>query len=171
MSKTYQTLLVCTLFCALIGAEGQQAQTAVAAAPIPSQILNGKKIFISNAGIDSYFFAHYIADHTGSPNGLYDQFYAGMKAWGRDELVAAPAGSDLVFEISLSRQFEREDPQLNLRILDSQTRIVLWTFVRQVGAGSGRIATQRKAWNSALDDLLNSVKALVNQPAAVAQSK
>jgi hypothetical protein len=171
MSKIYKTLLACVLACAFMSVEAQQSQTAAPPAPIPLQILNGKKAFISNAGIDSYLFAGYIADHTGSPNGLYDQFYAAMKTWGRYDLVTSPADSDLVFEISLNREFDRDDPQFTLRILDTQTRIVLWTFIRQVGAGSGSAEKRRKAWNAALDDLLNSVKALVTQPAATGQSK
>jgi hypothetical protein len=171
MSKTYKSLLLSMLFFVFIGAHGQQVQPAAPAAPIPPQILNGKKAFISNAGIDSYLFARYIADHSGSPDGLYDQFYASMKTWGKYDLVATPAESDLVFEISLNRQFGQDDPQFSLRILDTQTRIVLWTFVQQVGAGSGRAEARRKAWNSALDDLLNSVKALAAQSGATTPSK
>ena len=54
------------------------AQTAsvMPAAPLPSQILTAKKVFISNADAGTM-------DN-------YNQFYAAIKTWGRYELVSAP---------------------------------------------------------------------------------
>ena len=62
------------------------------AAPIPTQILTGKQVFISNSDspVDSILEA---------PNLTYNNFYAQIKTWGKYELVSAPADADLVFEI------------------------------------------------------------------------
>src|SRR5215471_5988668 len=51
-------------------------------APLPAQIVSGKRVFISYAGgeLKDWF--------NGGPNRVYDQFYAEMKQWGRYELVA-----------------------------------------------------------------------------------
>lgn len=170
MSRTGEVILCCLLVLTLERGISRAQQTAeiVPPAPIPSQILAGKKLFIANAGIDSYYLAGYIASHTGSPNGLYDQLYAAVKSWGRYELVSAPADSDVVFEISLNREVEFSDPQFRLRILDPKTDVVLWGFVEQVGAGSGREASQRKAWDRALGKLVNNVRVLANQTMAPA---
>ncbi len=57
-------------------------------APIPSQILNAKNVFISNAGGNLHTLPAYIMSHTASPNGLYDQFYAAIKSWGKYESLS-----------------------------------------------------------------------------------
>ncbi|HSY91838.1 MAG TPA: hypothetical protein VK812_10730 [Candidatus Binatus sp.] len=165
MSRTGQVILCCLLVLTLERgiSRAQQAAEIVPPTPIPSQILAGKRLFIANAGIDSYYLAGYIASHTGAPNGLYDQFYAAVNSWRRYELVSSPSDSDIVFEISLNREVEYSDPQFRLRILDPKTNVVLWTFVEQVGAGSGRDASRRKAWDGALTRLVNNARVLVNQ--------
>jgi hypothetical protein len=135
-------------------------------APIPSQILNAKNVFISNAGGNLHTLPAYIMSHTASPNGLYDQFYAAIKSWGKYELVSTPAEADLVLEISLYARDYSGDPQFELKVLDPKTRVILWAFVETVPAGSGREASRQKAWDAALDKLVNDFKTLALQPAA-----
>jgi hypothetical protein len=60
----------------------QQQRTAVAA-PIPSDLLKAKKI--------------YLEDKSSSPD-LYAQFASAMTAWGYYTLVASPAQADVVFD-------------------------------------------------------------------------
>jgi len=149
--------------------EAQEVKDAAAAAPIPAQILTSKRVFISNAGVSTTELTYYVAAHTGGANGLYNEFYAAMKNWGRYELVAAPADADLVLEIDLRRESPggetvmRPDPDLGLRILDAKTHFVLWEFVETVPAGSGRPATRRKAWEKALTKLVDDVKEIAGQ--------
>ena len=59
-------------------------------APIPTQILTCKKVFVSNGESNA---------KTTIPNLTYNEFYAHMKSWGKYELSPAPADADLVFEI------------------------------------------------------------------------
>jgi len=142
----------------------QEVKDEAAAAPIPAQILTGKRVFISNTGVSSSWLTHYVAAHTGGANGLYNEFYAAMKNWGRYELMAAPADADLVFEIDLSVESSGGgDPDLGLKILDAKTHFVLWKFVERVPAGSGRPVTRRKAWEKALTKLVDDVKDVTEQ--------
>lgn len=94
-------------------AEAQQAPNAPPA-PIPAQIITGKKLFISNGDGDETFNV---------PNVTYNQFYASIKNWGRYELVSSPADADLVFEV---RFIIDPVPRIRLVILDPKTHVVLW---------------------------------------------
>ena len=137
----------------------QKEQESVPPAPIPEQILSAQTAFISYTGINSHLIESYIADHTGRPNGLYDEFYAAIKSWGRYNLVSSPADADLVFEISLTREAPTvEDPDLELKILEPKTHVILWSFLERVPAGSGREPSRRKAWDHALTRLVDGVK-------------
>jgi hypothetical protein len=108
-------------------------------APIPAQILEAKKVFVSNGGGDEP-----VADDpqfSGDSDRAYNQFYAAMKTWGKYELVNAPGDADLWFEIRFSMPpaardvFKGDsmgsaafDPQLRLVIRDPKTNAILWGF-------------------------------------------
>ena len=62
------------------GAEAKKA-AELAPGPIPTQLLNGKKVFISYLESDA---------DPGAPNLTYNEFYALMKSWGKYELVTGP---------------------------------------------------------------------------------
>jgi hypothetical protein len=153
-------ILACTLLCApAFGAE--KKKEPVPPAPLPAQILAGKTVFVSYAGINSIYLTSYIADHTGSPSGLYDEFYAAMKAWGRYELVSAPADADLVLEISLVHEGPGDtDPHFTLKILDPKTHILLWAVIEPVPAGS---SFPVKRWDQALGKLVKDVRELTGE--------
>jgi hypothetical protein len=55
-----------------------QASKAGPLAPIPSQILAAKKIFIANRGGDEVLFDS--PQYSGGPDRLYNEFYAAMKS-------------------------------------------------------------------------------------------
>ncbi len=116
----------------------------VPAAPIPTQILNGKKVFIANGGGDErsreqVFFS-------GGVDRPYNQFYAAMKSAGRYELVGSPAEADLLFEIRFllptaepaAASHETTlatvafDPQFRLEIRDPKANALLWGFTEHV---------------------------------------
>ena len=111
--------------------------------------------------INSQFIASYIADHTGRPTGLYDEFYAAIKSWGKYNLVSSPAAADLVLEISLIHEAPTgADPDFELKVLDPKTHVTLWAFLEKVPAGSGREASRRKAWVNALTRLMDDLKGI-----------
>lgn len=117
-----------------------------AAAPIPIQVLSGKKVFISYRESDA---------DPGAPNLTYNEFYALMKSWGKYELVTAPADADLVFEIRYVSGLS--DSQLCLSIADPKTHFVLWPFIQHVQSSS-RETARRKNFDQAMIDLVDDVK-------------
>lgn len=132
-------------------------------APVPAQILNGKKVFISNASGES-------AVAQGVPELTYNEFYAGVKSWGRYELVAAPADADLVFEIRYVlfagpvRVLNGDGgsvggERLRVTILDPKTHVVLWAFTEVIHPANRQV-TGRKNFDLAMDSLVNDIKNL-----------
>ena len=78
-----------------------QSKTADAPqAPLPAQILSGRKVFIAYAGGENLSVPLHTV-FSGRSDRIYNQFYAAMKEWGRYEIVSAPADADLVFEVGL----------------------------------------------------------------------
>jgi len=147
-----------------------RAQTTVApAAPIPSQIIAAKKAFISNAGglLDLNMVS-------GDTRRDYNQFYAAVHAWGRYELVAAPADADLVIQISivyLPRQVGAEVtpfPAFRVALLDPKTNIVLWVLdeylVDKPGLGLILKKNRDKVFDQAIEKLVGDLKMLVTPP-------
>ncbi len=129
MTRQGKTAILCFgLTMALMGggvAEAKEKVAATVVAPIPTQILAAKKVFIANGGGDVSHTEEVF--YSGGSDRTYNEFYAGMKSWGRYELVGAPADADLIFEIQLTVfQLQRnrilEDDSL---ALDSQLRIVI----------------------------------------------
>jgi hypothetical protein len=135
------------------------AQTAEApAAPLPSQIVAAKRVFISNtgSGFDSSAWS-------GGPDRIYNEFYAAMKSWGRYELSSAPGDADLVLAVNVIR-----DPvvwQFKLEILDPKTRIVLWTKYEPIKITVSQ-KTRDKNFDDTINKLVEDLKALTAQPVA-----
>lgn len=111
-----------------------QAQESPSA-PVPSQLVSAKKIFISNAGGDIDSNTRQLGKFPGLPIRPYNDFYAAMKSWGRYELVSAPTDADLVFEISFSvapLAGNGADAKFHLVILDPKTHVTLWAFTEYI---------------------------------------
>lgn len=145
------------------------AQTVVA--PLPSQLLTAKKVFISNAGglLDLNMVS-------GDRRRDYNQFYTAIQAWGRYELVASPADADLVLQISIiyiPRQIGTDVvpfPSFRLALVDPRTNITLWVFdeflVDKPGLSMIREKNRDKAFDEAINKIVGDLKALTSQPAA-----
>jgi hypothetical protein len=124
-------------------------------APRPAQVLDAKKIYISNAEpVPTPFF--------GATDRPYDAFYAAMKSWGRYELVFRPADADLVVEIRYVLQ--GGVGQMRLVIIDPKTHVTLWAFAENI-AVAARKATAIKNINSAVAALETDLKNLATPPA------
>jgi hypothetical protein len=140
--STFVLLILVTQSAVLLALPAKE-QT-VAPAPVPTQIVAAKKVFIANAGGDQPFYDDPIFN--GSPDRTYDQFYAGIKALGRYELVGSPAEADLLFEIQLNVPPANEkvvkdqthlipapyDPYMRLVMRDPKTNALLWVFTEHV---------------------------------------
>jgi len=130
------------------------------AAPIPIQILSGKKVFISNSESTADIIF-------GVPNLTYNVLYEHMKSWGEYELVPAPADADLIFNINFVILL---NPQLRLVVLDPKTHVVLWTFAEQVQPWV-RQSTGRKNFDQTMSKLVDDVKKLTTPPDLPAPNK
>jgi hypothetical protein len=145
------------------------AQTPTA--PLPSQILTAKKVFISNlgGGLDPKLWS-------GGPDQPYNELYAAIKSSGKYQLVAAPADADLVLQISYadpltdvggskeSGSVSFNTPQLKLVLLDPKTSIVLWTLNEKTSTNHNQKGRDQALANS-VGTLVDNLKALTAQPA------
>lgn len=134
-------------------------------APIPPQIAAAQKIFISNAGGESFetVFDQIVFD--GGPDRAYNQLYEAMKSWGQRELVASPAEADLVFEISwvLNDTGLGRLPvlgQLRLVIVDPKTHIPIWTVTEYV-RGAVLLSNRDKNFDQAMNTIVGRLKTLL----------
>jgi len=111
----------------VIAIPGLQAQQPAEAppAPVPSQIVSAKKIFIANAAGDH---DPRVSKYFGGPDGIYNQFYADIKSGGRFEPVSAPADADIVVEVTLGTfPLVAGYAGFRLSVFDPKTNVLLWT--------------------------------------------
>jgi len=173
------TFAVTFLGLTMISSVVLQAQSEMApAAPIPSQILAAKKVFISNAGgdFDSNLWS-------GGPIRPYNEFYAAIASWSRYELVSTPGEADLVLEIGLADPImgvtgskesgcdSYKTPQFRLALLDPKTHMLLWVIRSAPGNMNGLQKSRDKKIEDALNKLVADLKALTAQPAAASAPK
>jgi hypothetical protein len=158
-------LLVALSFSACVA--NAQEKTVAPPAPVPSQLLTAKKVFISNGGLDGLAFEAF--HKLGDVNQPYNALYAALNSWGKYTLVSAPADADLVFEIRFTAPFVGDRnipdrlPQMNLIIYDAKTRFVLWTILAPVD-GAFRKTTFVRNVNQGIADLMASLKSLQAGP-------
>jgi len=130
MLNIFKIVLICAAVGLFVPIATSQQPAAIPSAPLPSQILHAKKIFIVNAEGDNDVR---ISKYVGGTNGIYDQFYADVKTVGRFELVSAPADADVVFAVNLTVfAVVPGYPRFRLAILDPKTNILLWTMSEPV---------------------------------------
>lgn len=130
--------------------------------PVPPALTNAKTLFVSNAGADSGLFPQ---PFSGDPDRPYSEFYAGLKAFGKFELVADPSEADLVLEVQLtapngptkgSKVNGASDPvpMLRLVIYDRKTHYVLWAVTESIDIAY-RQKTHDRNFDEAVTALLN----------------
>jgi len=151
----------------------QQAKGSTSA-PIPSQIASAQKVFVSNAGGESFETVINETVFNGGPDRPYNQFYAAMKDWGRYELVSSPADADLVFEVSwaLTDTGLRLPVlgQLRVVVIDPKTHITLWNLTQYV-RGAVLLGNRDKNFDQTMTTVVNRLKILANSPNAPSDTK
>lgn len=154
-----------------------QAAAIAPAAPLPSQVLTAKRIFISNAGSgpDEKLWS-------GGPAQPYNEFYAAIKSSGLYQLVPAPSDADLILEISYadpltevggskdSGSVSFTSPRLKLVLLDPKTRVILWTLERETSIGHLEKGRDQALANS-IGKLVGDLKGLTAPPATALASR
>jgi hypothetical protein len=135
-----------------------QAANNTPAAPLPSQILTAKKVFIANIGEGSN-----LRVWSGGPDRMYNELYAALKGSGRYELVTAPADSDLLVEVKVVAN--TLDWQFKLVLLDPKTQTPLWTIDEPIKI-TGLQKTRDKNFDDTINKLVSDLKALTAAPAS-----
>jgi hypothetical protein len=130
-------------------------QAQAPAAPLPSQILTAKTVFISNAGAD--FDSNL---WSGTPDRAYNEFYEAIKSWGRYRLVSTPNDADMVFEFSLVGT-PLPNAQFRVVLLEPKTHVVLWT--ESEGIQLGLKKTRDKGFDDAINKLIDDLKTLTSR--------
>jgi hypothetical protein len=162
MMKDHRRCLILALAVLFVSALMAQQPPDVPVAPVPTQILDGKKAFISNGESTG---------HTGIPDLTYNEFYAAMKEWGRYELVPTPSEADVVLEVRFTAADRSETHEdVRLVILDPKTHITLWSFFEEVHPAA-RTATERKNFDEAVSTLVADLKKLVAPVAALGDAR
>jgi hypothetical protein len=151
---------------------GQRPQIAAAApAPLPAQILSGKRVFIAYAGGEN-LQTPLVLIFSGRSDRVYNQFYALMKDWGRYDLVSAPADADLVFQIGFTFADNGvrapEMGRLRLEIRDPRSNVLLWSLSQYVQVAIMK-GNRDKNLDLAMGVIENGLKDLVTQSAAAAK--
>ena len=130
-------------------------------APIPAEIATAKKVFISNAAGESSTYPNTMLN--GGADRCYNQFYAGMKDWGRYELVPAPGDADLIFEISSCV------PNFQVVITDRETHVVLWVSSEPIQSAA-MAANREKNFDLAMTSIMEDMKGLVARATPIGTS-
>jgi hypothetical protein len=147
-------------------------QAQALAAPIPSQLLTAKKVFISNAVAvsDAKIW-------TGGSAQPYNELYAALKSWGHYEIVTAPVDADLVLQISFSDTLSgvggttqsgpisSNTTEFSVVVLDIKTHTILWTINEKTSMGHMQKGRDQ-ALTASINALVDSLKALTAPLAA-----
>lgn len=160
---------IIVMFLALSLATAQQSTKPPVAAPVPSQIAAAQKVFISNAGGESFENVIDATVFNGGPDRPYNEFYAALKDWGRYELVSSPADADLILEVS----WQLTDTGLRLPVLgqlrvvaiDPKTHVTLWNLTQYV-RGAILLGNRDKNFDLAMTTIVNRLRILSTAPPA-----
>ncbi len=164
---------VAVVFLSIASASFGQQTKGPSAAPVPPQVCTAKKVFISNAGGESFENVIEQTVFDGGPDRPYNQFYAAMKEWGRYEMASTPADSDLVFEVSWAlTDVALKLPvlgQLRVVVIDPKTHVTLWNLTQYV-RGAVLLSNRDKNFDQAMTTVMNRLKTLATAPSADASS-
>jgi hypothetical protein len=168
--------IACIAFLGTAALSVSQAQQpkGPAPAPVPPQIAAAQKVFISNAGGESF---ETVIDQTvfnGGPDRPYNQFYAAMKSWGKYEIVPSPSDADLILEVSwtLSDTGLRLPVlgQIRVLMIDPKTHVTLWNLIEYV-RGAMLLGNRDKNFDQAMNTIVGRMKVLTGPTAAPQESK
>ena len=180
LSKSVRLLsvLMLVLGCTFSFATNNKASSAAkginkANAPVPTPLLNGKKVFISFDPSDVLAFP---SVYSGGPERAYNEFFADLKQWGHYDLVVDPKDADLVFAVRFVESHDLAWPQIRVVMTDAKTNIVLWGLVEQID-GAFMKKHRDQAFSNTVMKLVDDIQELIAPgspqpfPLAVADGK
>jgi len=173
--KTIKPSAFCLIFAilGLVQVLSAQQSKRPAPAPVPAQIGAAQKVFISNAGGESFETVFDETVFNGGPDRPYNEFYAAIKTWGRYELVSSPADADLILEISwVLTDTGLKLPvlgQLRLVVVDPKTHVTLWNVAEYV-RGALLLGNRDKNFDQAMNTIVARMKGLIAPPPPTADA-
>lgn len=129
-NKLHLGVLVVALLAALSAMAQKPAAQDPPSAPLPSALAHAKVLFIGNAG----------DQENADCLRVYNDFYAGVTALKRFQLVRDPNKADLVlemhYEVNLgqavgSNDSNRSVRQFRVMLIDPRSHTILWTIVER----------------------------------------
>lgn len=129
-NKLHLGVLVVALLAALSAMAQKPAAQDPPSAPLPSALAHAKVLFIGNAG----------DQENADCLRVYNDFYAGVTALKRFQLVRDPNKADLVlemhYEVNLgqavgSNDSNRSVRQFRVMLIDPRSHTILWTLVER----------------------------------------
>lgn len=142
----------------LVAQASSQAQQ-IFAAPVPSQILAAKKVFIANGGLEGFVSSD---AYIGGQDRGYNQFYETFQKSTRFQLVATPAEADLVLEIS-TRIASDAQSNLRLTIYETKSHYVLWRMDSLIEIAARQVTFKRN-FDTAVTRLASNFEKLAAPP-------
>jgi hypothetical protein len=160
-------VLLC-LFISIYAVAGKSGKD-IPPAPLPSVVVNAKKVFLTNGGGSDL---------------AYDTFYSEMKKWGKYDVVGSPDDADLIVEISYHVEHNGTrvwssnntyngttqvhsaqivDPQLVLTIYDAKTKNSLWETIDHRRLARREKNREKETINSA-ERLVEELRTRANLP-------
>jgi hypothetical protein len=148
------------ILCSVVAGQQSSAAKGInrAGAPVPTPLLNGKKAFIS---FDLGDTAAFPTVYSGGPERAYSEFFAGVKQWGRYEVVLDPRDADLIFAIRFVESPALSTPQIRMVVTDAKTHVVLWGFVEAID-GAFFKKHRDQAFSGAVDRIVNDFQELLS---------
>lgn len=153
----------------------QQANPASDSAPVPPAIAGAKRVFISNAGEDNPIVGMLPRSKlfSGGQDRCYSEFYRGIQALNRYELVPGPADAEVVFEINLTawpvQELGRDAAVLRLNVLDPKTRIILWAFYERLPQRANLKRNEDKDLSDAIERIVSDLKSIIGPAPSMAK--
>lgn len=149
-------------------------------APVPSQVLTARTVFIGNGGSESYGADSYyrLTRYDGGPNRAYESFYNAIREWGHYEIVDSTRDADVVLVIRFANpivdqtdatgrndptQYPIYDPQLHLSINDPRSGLALWSITEHIEPGDNRSEDNRH-FNEAVTRLVDDLERIILRP-------
>ncbi len=166
-TSSFRILPILVSLLVVVASSVAQKTKAAISAPVPPQIAAAQKIFISNAGGESFETVIEQTVFNGGPDRPYNEFYAAMNNWPRYTIVSSPGDADLVFEISWALSDTGLHlpvlGQLRLIIIDPKTHVTLWNFTEYV-RGAILLSNRDKNFDRAMNTVVTRIKKVADTP-------
>jgi hypothetical protein len=151
--------LVCIILVYQLLAISSVRAQQIFAAPVPTEIVAAKKVFVSNGGTDTFGPSE---RYSGEKDRAYNQFYGAFDKSSRFQLVSTPSEADLVLEVSTQIEVKAQ-ARLRLTVYETKSHYVLWKMDSWIALAS-RQTTADHNFDLAVTKLASDFEKLAAPP-------